>query len=227
MTARRPPPDLSLEAEAWARGMRRVAGVDEVGRGPLAGPVVAAAVILDPARVPEGLDDSKRVPAARREALAAELRACAELAVAEASVAEVDSLGIWGATALAMTRALAPLHAEFALIDGTQIPEGLSCPAMPVVRGDGRSASIAAASVAAKVVRDGLMRALAQQDPRYGWETNVGYPTAAHHAALRRHGVTQHHRRSFGPIRRMLCPEGETGRSAEIPVDPSRPPKPS
>jgi ribonuclease HII len=220
-------PDLTLEDDARARGAVRIAGVDEVGRGPLAGPVVAAGVILDPARVPAGLDDSKRLTPARREALAAELHRLAEVSVAQASVAEIDSLGIWGATALAMGRVLAPLRADFALVDGDRLPEGLGCPASAVVRGDGRSASIAAASVVAKVMRDGLMTALAQQDPRYGWERNKGYPTAAHHAALRHHGVTQHHRRSFRPVHQILCPDGETDGCAEIPVDPPRGPEPS
>ena len=207
----RPRPGLALEAEARATGAARVAGVDEAGRGPLAGPVVAAAVILDLARVPEGLDDSKRLSPARREALARALRGCAEVSVAEASVAEIDALDIWGATSLAMARALGPLGADLALIDGKLVPRGLSCRARAVVGGDGLSASIAAASILAKVARDGHMAALAQHDPRYGWARNKGYPTAAHHAALRQHGPSQHHRRSFAPIHRMLCPDGETG----------------
>ena len=210
MSEPRPTPDLALEREAWARGLARVAGVDEAGRGPLAGPVVAAAAILRPDRVPDGLDDSKRLRPARRESLLASLGECAEISVAQASVAEIDRLGIWGATALAMRRALEPLRAELALIDGVQLPDGLACPARAVVRGDRRSCSIAAASIAAKVTRDGIMAALAQQDPRYGWATNMGYPTAAHHAALRLHGVTQHHRRSFAPVRNILCPEDQT-----------------
>ena len=203
--ARRPPPDLTLEREAWAAGAARVAGVDEVGRGPLAGPVLAAAVILDPARVPDGLADSKRLSPARREALALALRGCAEVSVAEASVEEIDALNVWGATALAMARALAPLAPDLALIDGALVPWGLACPARAVVGGDGRSASIAAASIAAKVARDALMDALAQAEPRYGWAANKGYPTAAHRAALARHGPTRHHRHSFRPIRDMLC----------------------
>ena len=207
----RPPPDLALEIAARAGGATRVAGVDEAGRGPLAGPVVAAAVILDPERVPEGLDDSKRLSPARREMLARALRACAEVSVAQASVEEIDALDIWGATGLAMARALAPLGADLALIDGKLVPRGLGCPGRAVVGGDGVSASIAAASILAKVARDGHMAALAQHDPRYGWARNMGYPTAAHHAALRQHGPTQHHRRSFAPIHRMLCPDGETG----------------
>ena len=210
----RPPrrlPDLALEIEARAGGAARVAGVDEAGRGPLAGPVMAAAVILDPARVPEGLEDSKRLSPARRGALAEALRACAEVSVAEASVEEIDALNIWGATALAMARALTPLAPDLALIDGKLVPRGLCCPARAVVGGDGLSASIAAASILAKVARDRHMAALAQHDPRYGWARNKGYPTAAHHAALRQHGPTQHHRRTFAPIHRMLCPDGETG----------------
>lgn len=224
---RRPLPDLSLEAEAWAHGATRVAGVDEVGRGPLAGPVVAAAVILDPERVPGGLDDSKRLTAARRESLAVRLGECAAVSAAEASVAEIDSLGIGRATELAMMRALQSLRADFALVDGIRLPPGLGCPGLAVVRGDARSASIAAASVVAKVMRDGIMTALAQQHPRYGWERNKGYPTAAHHAALRHHGVTQHHRRFFRPVRMILCPDGETSGSAENPVDPPRDSPPS
>ena len=207
----RPPPDLTLERAARAAGAARVAGVDEVGRGPLAGPVMAAAVILDPARVPEGLADSKRLSPALREALAAALRACAEVSVAEASVEEIDALNVWGATALAMARAVAALAPDHALIDGALVPRGLPCPAEAVVRGDARSASIAAASIAAKVARDARMAALAQHDPRYGWATNMGYPTALHHAALRQHGITPHHRRSFRPIREMLCPDRDSG----------------
>ena len=203
-------PDFSIEAEARAGGFLRVAGVDEAGRGPLAGPVVAAAVILDPENAPEGLDDSKRLSAARREVLARALRASAAVSVAAASVEEIDALNVWGATALAMARACAPLAPDLALIDGKLVPRGLPCPARALVGGDGLSASIAAASILAKVERDRHMAALAQQDPRYGWARNKGYPTAAHHAALRQHGPTQHHRFSFGPIRRMLCPDGET-----------------
>ena len=202
-------PDLALEAAAHAAGAGRVAGVDEAGRGPLAGPVVAAAVILDPEDVPEGLDDSKRLGPARREVLAAELRRRAATSVASASVEEIDALNIWGATALAMARALAPLAPDLALIDGKLVPPGLACRAQAVVGGDGLCASIAAASILAKVTRDGVMRALAQHDPRFGWATNMGYPTALHHAALRTHGPTQHHRRSFAPVRKMLCPDGE------------------
>lgn len=204
-----------MEAAARADGFARVAGVDEAGRGPLAGPIVAAAVIVDPAAVPDGLDDSKRLSPARREALAEAIRGACEWHVALAGVEEVDRLNVWGATALAMTRALAPLGADLALIDGNVVPPNLSCPGRAVVGGDGLSASIAAASILAKVTRDGIMRDLAQHEPRYGWASNMGYPTAAHHAALRRHGPTQHHRRSFRPVREMLCPDDSEGPRSE------------
>ena len=200
-------PDLSFEVAALARGHARVAGVDEAGRGPLCGPVVAAAVRLDPARIPEGLNDSKALSASRREALFAALCAVADLAWAEASVAEIDEHNILRASHLAMERALAglPGGADYALIDGNMIPRGLALPAEAVVKGDARSLSIAAASIVAKVVRDRIMVDLAQQHPGYGWERNAGYPTRDHLAALRDLGPTPHHRRSFRPVHNILC----------------------
>lgn len=201
----RPRPDFSLET---ALGSRYVAGVDEVGRGPLAGPVTAAAVILDPARIPEGIDDSKRLTERARLRLAAEIRASAlAFAVAHASVAEIDALNILEASHLAMRRALGALcpAARHALIDGNRLPKGLEIPAQTVVKGDARSLSIAAASILAKVERDAIMRELALINPGYGWENNMGYPSAEHRAALQRQGVTPHHRRSFAPVRNMLC----------------------
>ncbi|MCB2149868.1 MAG: ribonuclease HII [Rhodobacteraceae bacterium] len=199
-------PDLSFEVAALARGHARVAGVDEAGRGPLCGPVVAAAVRLDPARIPEGLNDSKALSASRREALFAALCAVADLAWAEASVAEIDEHNILRASHLAMERALAglPGGADYALIDGNMIPRGLALPAEAVVKGDARSLSIAAASIVAKVVRDRIMVDLAQQHPGYGWERNAGYPTRDHLAALRDLGPTPHHRRSFRPVHNIL-----------------------
>ena len=202
-------PHLALEDAARVSGARRVAGVDEVGRGPWAGPVVAAAVawIAPP---PDGLDDSKRLSAARRAALVGPIEAASLHAVAEASVAEIDALGIRDATFLAMRRAVAALPdaPDRLLIDGTALPPDLPCPADAVVRGDATSASIAAASILAKTWRDRGMVALAQRHPGYGWETNMGYGTAAHRAGLARHGPTPHHRRSFAPIRKMLCRSG-------------------
>lgn len=195
-----------------ARGAARVAGVDEVGRGPLAGPVTAAAVVLDPARIPAGLDDSKRLSPARRAVLAAELAACAEVAIAHASVAEIDRLNILAASHLAMRRAVAGLKhpPDHLLIDGNRLPAGLPCSAEAVVKGDARALSVAAASIVAKVARDAIMAALAAEFPGYGWERNAGYPSAGHREALRRLGVTPHHRRSFAPVHKILCEDSGT-----------------
>jgi ribonuclease HII len=185
-------------------GPAPVCGIDEAGRGPWAGPVVAAAVILDPDAVPEGLNDSKQVPRKRREALAEALRASAVIGVGAASVAEIERLNILGASLLAMVRAVAALpHVPaHALIDGNQLPSGLPCPAEAVPGGDRCCLSIAAASIVAKVARDALMARLAQRHPGYGWETNQGYGTPEHAAALDRLGLTAHHRRGFEPVRR-------------------------
>jgi len=202
-------PDLSHEHAARALGHARIAGVDEVGRGPLAGPVTAAAVILDPGTLPEGLDNSKKLSRARRAALHASLMGCAQVSVAHASVAEIDRLNILRAAHLAMGRALAGLdpEADFALIDGNLLPRGVTLPARAIVRGDAASLSIAAASIIAKEARDRLMRDLAQQFPGYGWERNAGYPSKAHRAALLDLGVTPHHRRSFRPVHNILYQE--------------------
>jgi len=202
-------PDLLHEARARAAGFRRVAGVDEVGRGPIAGPVTAAAVILDERWIPPGLDDSKKLGAARREALCEALFASAQVAIAHASVAEIDSLNILRAAHLAMERAVAALDPgpDIALVDGILLPRGLTLPARPVVRGDAASLSIAAASIVAKTCRDRLMRDLAQQFPGYGWASNMGYPTKQHKAALLDIGVTPHHRRSFRPVHNILYQE--------------------
>ncbi|WP_413871698.1 ribonuclease HII [Albidovulum sp.] len=202
-------PDLSFEQAAFARGILRVAGVDEVGRGPLCGPVVAAAVRLDPAAVPAGLNDSKKLSAARREALFAVILAAADVSIAEASAAEIDALNILEASHLAMCRAIAGLGEApgHVLIDGNRIPRGLAISAEAIVKGDARSASIAAASIVAKVWRDRIMVDLAQQHPGYGWERNAGYPTKDHLSALRNLGPTPHHRRSFRPVHNILCQE--------------------
>ncbi len=202
-------PDFTREAAAHVRGLGLVAGVDEVGRGPLAGPVVAAAVILDPARIPAGLDDSKALTAIRRDALFAALKDCAEIGIALATVEEIDRINILQASHLAMTRALAalPRAPDLALIDGNRLPRDLTCPGEAVVKGDARCLSIAAASIAAKCTRDAIMVDLAQQHPGYGWERNMGYPTQAHRDALRDLGVTPHHRRSFRPVHNILYQE--------------------
>jgi ribonuclease HII len=200
-------PDFSHETQALSRGALRVAGVDEVGRGPLAGPVTACAVVLDPARVPEGLADSKMLTAARREKLFAQIMAVAEVSVAHASVEEIDTLNILRASHLAMERAVAGLSVDHALIDGNLVPSGLGCPGTPIIGGDGLCLSIAAASIIAKVTRDRIMVDLAQQHPGYGWEKNAGYPTQAHLIALRNLGVTPWHRRSFQPVHNILYQE--------------------
>jgi ribonuclease HII len=199
-------PDFTREQALMARGFIRVAGVDEVGRGPLAGPVTAAAVVLDPAHIPEGLNDSKKLGAARRARLAEALHACAAVSVAHASVEEIDRLNILQASLLAMERAVAGLAAPpcWVLLDGRQIPASLQARATPVIGGDGLSLSIAAASIVAKEARDRLMVDLAQQHPGYGWETNMGYGTKSHISALQNLGPTPHHRRSFRPVYNML-----------------------
>ena len=199
-------PDFSFETAARLGGARVIAGVDEAGRGPLCGPVTAAAVVLNPDRIPAGLADSKALSAARREALAEEIRACAQWAVAHADVAEIDSLNILQASHLAMCRALAalPQPADLALIDGNRLPKSLVCKGEAVVKGDARVLSIAAASILAKVERDRIMVELSQQYPGYGWEKNAGYPTAQHLQALLDLGVTPVHRRSFKPVHNIL-----------------------
>ena len=187
----------------------RVAGIDEVGRGPLAGPVVAAAVVMTPrtaARLARlGLTDSKELPRPRRDALHDVILELADVAIGQASVAEIDDINILQAAMLAMRRAHGGLRtaADAALVDGNRDP-GLRCPTRAVIKGDSLCLSIAAASVVAKVTRDRMMTVLAEAHPAYGWERNAGYGTAEHLAALAKHGATVHHRRSFGPVARLL-----------------------
>jgi len=202
-------PDFSFETAALCRGATCVVGVDEVGRGPLAGPVTAAAVRLDPDDIPCGLNDSKKLTPSRRSALSAEIHARAQVSIAHATVAEIEQFNILRASHLAMRRALAGLDIapEFALIDGPMIPRGLRIPAMAVIRGDARCVSISAASIVAKTCRDRIMVGLAQQHPGYGWETNAGYPTKSHLQALRDLGVSPHHRRTFRPVHNILYQE--------------------
>ena len=189
-----------------------VAGVDEAGRGPLAGPVVAAAVILDYKKTPkdlrQGLDDSKKLSATRREELYGLLCGCgaAVIGVGQADVHEIDSFNILNATYRAMLRAVASLGCivTVALVDGNRAPP-LTCDVETIIEGDGKSLSIAAASIIAKVTRDRLMLDLAAAHPGYGWETNMGYGTAAHCEAIASLGITAHHRRSFAPVRERLA----------------------
>ena len=199
-------PTFDYERAAQAQGHNLIAGVDEVGRGPLAGPVIAAAVILDPAQIPEGLADSKALTPKRREAIVGQIHALAQVGLGKASVEEIDAINILRASHLAMERAIAALPAQpdHVLIDGNMIPQGLSLSAETIVKGDAKSLSIAAASIVAKIRRDALMVDLAQQFPGYGWEKNAGYPAPQHKEALRNLGVTPHHRRSFKPIHEIL-----------------------
>ena len=196
-------PQPSFDLENGFDGL--VAGIDEAGRGPWAGPVVAAAVILNPNCTPAGIRDSKTLSETRRRDLSAALWKTARIGVGHADVREIDQLNIGRATMLAMTRAAAnlPVPPSVCLVDGNQAPH-LSCPAYTVIKGDGKSLSIAAASIIAKVVRDRMMRELSVEFPYYAWEKNKGYGVKAHREGLERHGVTPHHRRSFAPIHNLL-----------------------
>lgn len=192
--------------EVLPKPQGRVAGVDEAGRGPLAGPVVAAAVILDENNPVEGLRDSKRLTAARRDRLFDEIRDKAlAWSVASASVAEIDTINILQATLVAMQRAVEGLQpgAEFVFIDGNRCP-ALACPAQAVIKGDDRVTAISAASIIAKVTRDRQMQLLDEQYPGYGLAQHKGYPSKAHLAALEERGVTDIHRRSYAPVRKLL-----------------------
>ena len=196
--------DFSFETGQIAAGFRIVAGVDEAGRGPLAGPVVAAAVVLNPDSIPPGLADSKVLSASRREALFDQiLHSSSAVGIGMASAREIDALNIRQATFAAMRRAICALAwmPDYALIDGRDVPPGLPCPARAIVKGDARALSIAAASIVAKVVRDRAMTRLSQSYPHYGFEKHAGYPTAAHRAALTKSGPCPFHRMSFAPLK--------------------------
>ncbi|GGC95595.1 ribonuclease HII [Aquisalinus flavus] len=203
MAAREPKIRPTFDIERKLPGL--VCGIDEAGRGPWAGPVVAAAVILNPDCTPAGICDSKMLSPARRAELAHALWKTARIGVGIATVEEIDRINIAQATMLAMARAAAtlPVPATTAIVDGNMKPK-LSCPAYTVIKGDARSLSIAAASIIAKVTRDRMMLELARAYPWYGWESNKGYCAPVHRAGLERHGVTPHHRRSFAPIRAAL-----------------------
>ena len=184
-----------------------IAGVDEAGRGPWAGPVVAAAVVLPAGGAPEGVTDSKRLSAARRAVLAEAVRGCSLVGVGQASVAEIDALNIYWATMLAMERAVAALglSPDEVLVDGNRLPKW-RWRARAIVKGDLLVPAIGAASIIAKTVRDEIMAGLAAECAGYGWERNQGYGTAEHARALASLGVSAHHRRSFAPVRaRMAC----------------------
>ncbi|WP_319531091.1 ribonuclease HII [uncultured Cohaesibacter sp.] len=200
-------PDFAIEKRAMTRFDGPVAGVDEVGRGPLAGPVVTAAVILDPDAIPEGLNDSKKLSEARREVLFDIICETAHVSIASAAPDRIDLLNIRGATLWAMVKALEglPVAPAYALFDGRDVPPGAPCPGEHVIKGDGRSLSIAAASIVAKVARDRMMKRVGQAFPGFGFEEHMGYGTRKHLEALDRLGVCEHHRMSFRPIAERLA----------------------
>jgi len=198
-------PDFSFEMTHIKAGKKCIAGVDEAGRGPWAGPVVAAAVILDRKNIPEGLNDSKKLSPVRRDELFDQIVANAQYGVGIVQADEIDRINILQATMKAMAKALAalPQHPDVALIDGTKAPQ-INCASETIKRGDGRSLSIAAASIIAKVTRDELMIALDQKYPVYGFARHKGYGTAIHAQALAEFGPCPAHRKSFAPIRVLL-----------------------
>jgi ribonuclease HII len=197
------PPTDRLERRARRRGAKLVAGVDEAGRGPLAGPVVTAAVVFAGRRFPEGLDDSKRLTGAERERLFELILAAGTVSIAIASRARIDRMNILRASLWAMSRAVAGLSCQpdHLLVDGNMLPPDLACSAEAVIGGDALSVSIAAASIIAKVTRDRLMANVGRAFPGYGFERHMGYSTPEHFAALREHGPCPYHRQSFAPVR--------------------------
>ncbi|MCO5063270.1 MAG: ribonuclease HII [Rhizobiaceae bacterium] len=198
-------PDFAIEAKARKDGLWPVAGLDEAGRGPLAGPVVAAAVILDPDNIPDGLDDSKRLSREQREALFQQiLNSAPGISFASVSAEGIDRINILRASLEAMRRALCalPMRPLLALADGRDIPPGLPCEGRALVKGDQRSQSIAAASIVAKVMRDRMMSCCAERNERYGFHVHAGYATERHRAAIEIHGPAPRlHRMSFSPFR--------------------------
>lgn len=204
-------PDFRLELKARKAGHWPVAGADEAGRGPLAGPVVAAAVILDPKRIPDGLNDSKQLSAQRREELFEQILATATVAIASSSSRRIDETDIRKASLDAMRRAILSLSipASYVLTDGLDVPPGLDCPGQAVVKGDARSVSIAAASIVAKVTRDRMMTRADLIFPAYGFAAHAGYGTARHRAGIDSHGPCPLHRMSFGRLKQFLVTDGE------------------
>ncbi|MCS0494266.1 ribonuclease HII [Ancylobacter sp. MQZ15Z-1] len=217
MTIIRQKPDFTHEAAAWLAGDVPVAGVDEVGRGPWAGPVVACAVVLDRDRVPEGLDDSKKLKAAQREALFEEICATAEVSLAFAPPARIDGDNIRQATLWALARAAAglPRAPRLLLVDGNDLPP-VACAARAIIGGDALVASIAAASIVAKVTRDRLMASLGLAHPGYGFERHMGYGTPEHAEALAALGTCRHHRTSFAPVRARRALEIELAQTVLV-----------
>ncbi|MCH8531469.1 MAG: ribonuclease HII [Saccharospirillum sp.] len=203
---------MTQQGFAFDLGADRIAGVDEVGRGPLAGDVVAAAVILDPNQPIAGLTDSKALTSRKRERLSEEIKARAlSWCIARATVAEIDELNILQASLLAMRRAVMGLNPQpdFCQVDGNRIPEGLPCAAEAVIKGDLLIPAIGAASILAKVQRDAEMQALDRCHPQFGFARHKGYPTAEHLAAIRTQGIIAEHRRSYGPVQRWLAAQAD------------------
>ena len=197
--------NYDLETKLRISGKEIIAGIDEVGRGPWAGPVTACAVILDPNNIPDGLNDSKVLTAKRREQLFDLIMDSAQVSCVHVEVTEIDQVNILQATFRAMERAVSHLPIpNHILVDGNKLPPNLPSQATAIVKGDAKSASIAAASIIAKVTRDRLMSDLSEAFPGYGWEKNAGYGTKMHQLGLLNHGVTPHHRRSFKPIHNIL-----------------------
>lgn len=205
-------PDFSIER---ASGYQLVAGADEAGRGPLCGPVVAAAVIFPSwdIDIPVNITDSKQLNHKQRQEALAWIKENTIWAVGHCSPTEIDDLNILWASMQAMERAIKSLgqKPEFCLIDGNRLPPGIS--GLPVVKGDSKSLSIAAASIIAKETRDQIMNDLAVQYPQYGWDRNAGYPTPAHLIAIEKYGINDHYRKSFGPVKKLLAKEGKDGNS--------------
>lgn len=204
-------PDFAREGELIEQGIKVIAGVDEAGRGPLAGPVVVAAVILDPDNIPDGLNDSKKLSAPRRETLFEIIIASADYSIVSAPPHLIEKLNIRGATLWAMAmsvHALGPLP-NHALIDGRDIPPNLPCPGEAMIKGDSRSITIAAASILAKVTRDRMCQILELEQPDYGFSTHKGYGTAHHMEALKSFGATVHHRAQFAPVKAALKQVGK------------------
>ncbi len=196
-------PDDRFERQVRASGARHIAGVDEVGRGPLAGPVVAAAVILDPDFIPQGLDDSKRLSPKGRERLFGEISSKSLISIASAPPSLITSLNIRGATLWAMRQAVRnlPVLPDHVLIDGRDVPDPFPCPAQALIGGDRLSVSIAAASIIAKVIRDRMCTTMHTEEPHFDFAGHKGYPTPAHLEALLAHGPGRHHRLDFAPVR--------------------------
>jgi ribonuclease HII len=196
---------FELEAIELELGGGPIAGVDESGRGPLAGPVVAAAVVLDPAFIPDGIADCKGLDAKGRQSIYQAIVATAQVGIGVAGVERIDADNILNASLWAMAQAVARLTAppRLVLVDGNKAPH-LGCATRAIAQGDAKCLSIAAASIIAKVVRDAMMAELARDYPHYGFDRHKGYGTRQHHAAIARHGVTPHHRRSFRPVQLAL-----------------------